>query len=205
MFNVITLDREYGAGGSDIAQKLGHRLDWPVWDERLTNEIARVMECDCETVEVREERQDPLYYRLLKAYFRGSTEGVQNAPRLKVVDADCIRETTERVLREAAATDHAVLVGRGSAYYLRDRPDVFHVFVYAPHSEKVRRQQARGESAATAERLAGTVDRGRAAFIKRYFQVEWPDRYLFHLMVNSSIGDEAVVDTIVQSMATARS
>ena len=205
MVNLITLDREYGAGGSDIARKLGARLDWPVWDERLTNEIARLMECDCRAVETREERQDPLHYRLLKAFFRGSAEGVQNAPRLKMVDADCVREITERVVRAAAKADHAVLVGRGSAYYLRGRSDVFHVFIYAPHTEKVRRLQSRGESAAAAERLAETVDRDRAAYIKRYFGVEWPDRHLFHLMVNSAIGDEAVVETILQGIAASRS
>jgi cytidylate kinase len=205
MVNVITLDREYGAGGSDVARKLGARLGWPVWDERLTIEIARLMECDCRAVETREERQDPLHYRLLKAFFRGSAEGVQNAPRLKMVDADCIRETAHRVVRAAAEADHAVIVGRGSAYSLRDRPDVFHVFVYAPHAEKVRRLQSRGESAADAEHLAEAVDRGRAAYIKRYFRVEWPDRHLFHLMVNSSIGDEAAVETILKGVAAWRS
>jgi cytidylate kinase len=205
MVNVITLDREYGAGGGEIARKLGARLDWPVWDERLTNEIARLMECDCQTVEIREERQDPLYYRLLKAFFRGSAEGMQNAPRLKMVDADCIWESTKRVVRAAADTGNAVLVGRGSAYYLRDRSDAYHVFIYAPHAEKVRRLQSRGESAATAEQLAETVDRDRAAYIRRYFRVEWPDRHLYHLMVNSSIGEEAAVETIVQSLAASGS
>jgi cytidylate kinase len=204
-FDVITLDREFGAGGSDIARKLGDRLGWKVWDEQLTHEIARVMDCDSAAVEAREEVQDPLYYRMLKAFFRGSAEGVQNAPRLKMVDADCIREVTERVVRAKAERGYAVLVGRGSAYYLRDRPGVFHVFVYAPYADKVRRLQSRGESLEEAEHLAETVDRERAAFIKRYFRREWPDPYLFHLMVNSSIGDDAVVQIIVQSIAGLRS
>src|SRR5260370_42119851 len=50
MINVITIDREYGSGGSDIARKLGERLEWPVWGERLTNGIARPMECDTRSV-----------------------------------------------------------------------------------------------------------------------------------------------------------
>lgn len=75
MINVITIDRQYGSGASDIARQLGARLGWEVWDERLTSEIARLMECDCRTVEMLEERRDPLYYRMLKAFFRGSAEG----------------------------------------------------------------------------------------------------------------------------------
>ena len=45
-----------------------------------------------------------------------------------------------------------------------------------------------------------TVDRERAAFIKRYFAKEWPNRALYHLMVNSKTGDEAVVETILNGM-----
>jgi cytidylate kinase len=201
MVNVITIDREYGAGGSDVARKLGARLAWPVWDERLTSEIARLMDCDQSAVGVREERQDPLYYRMLKAFFRGSAEGAQNLPRLKMVDADCIREFAERVVRATAEQGRAVPVGRGSAYYLRDHPDAFHVFIYAPLAERVRRLQHRGESASAATELAETVDRDRAAFIKRYFRRDWPDRHLFHLMVNSSIGDEAAVEIILHGIA----
>jgi hypothetical protein len=45
------------------------------------------------------------------------------------------------------------------------------------------------------------VDRDRAAFIKQYFNVEWPGRHRFHLMVNSGMGDEAAVDIILDAMA----
>lgn len=110
MVNVITIDREYGSGGSDIARMLGARLEWPVWDERLTSEIARVMECDCKAVEMLEERRDPLYYRLLKAFLRGSAEGVRSVQQMKIVDADCIREAAERVVLAAAAEGRSILV-----------------------------------------------------------------------------------------------
>lgn len=200
MVNVVTIDREYGSGASDIARALGERLGWQVWDERLTIEIARLMDCDAAVVGAREEVRDPLYYRMLKAFFRGSAEGVQQAAVMKLADADCIRETAERVVRDAAARGHAVLVGRGSAHYLRDRADAFHVFIYAPKAEKIRRLQARGEDAEAAAAGVETVDRDRAAFIKRYFHRRWPERQLFQLMINSAIGDEAVVQVIVAAM-----
>jgi len=200
MITVITIDREYGSGGSDIARKLGERLKWPVWDERLTHEIARLMDCDSRSVEKLEERRDPMYYRLLKGFFRGSAEGVQNAPTLRMVDADCIREVAERVVLEAAR-ERSILVGRGSAHYLRHRADVFHVFIYAPLVEKVRRLRRAGTATREATELVETTDRDRAAFVKQYFNVEWPDRHLFHLMINSAIGDDAVVETILRGVA----
>jgi cytidylate kinase len=200
MIRVITIEREYGSGGADIAGKLAGRLGWKLWDQLMTDEIARQMDCESRTVEQHGERRDPLYYRLFKAFMRGSFEGSLNAPRMKIVDAECIREVAERVVRAAAKEGNSVIVGRGSAYYLRDRPDAFHVFVYAPFEEKVSRLRAMGKTEEEAIELAETVDRDRAAFIKQYFDVDWPTRHFFHLMINSTIGDEAVVQTILNAV-----
>jgi cytidylate kinase len=201
MIRMITIDREYGSGGADIARRVAERLGWKLWDQSLTNEIARLLDCDCRAVEKHEEKRDPVYYRLFKAFMRGSYEGSQNAPRMKMVDADCIREVAERVVKRAAEEGNCVIVGRGSAYYLQDRPDAFHVFVYAPFAHKVRRLQSGGKQESEAVELAETVDRDRADFIKKYFGVEWPDRHRFHLMINSSVGDGMAVETILNGIA----
>jgi len=200
MIRVLTIDREFGSGGVEIAQRVAGRLGWKLWDQSLTNEIARLMECDCRVVEEHEEKRDPLYYRLFKAFMRGSHEGSLNAPRLKMADTDCIREVTERVVKDAAEGGECVIVGRGSAYYLQSRSDAFHVFIYAPFEGKVRRLRAGGKSESEAVQLAETVDRDRAAFIKQYFGVEWPDRHRFDLMINSTIGEAAAVETILDSV-----
>ncbi|HKV05151.1 MAG TPA: cytidylate kinase-like family protein [Candidatus Acidoferrales bacterium] len=201
MIRVLTIEREYGSGGGEIASAAAQRLGWKLWDQALTNEIARQMECDCRVVEEREEKRDPLFHRLLMSFMRGSFEGSLNAPRLKIADAECIREVTEQVVKEAAERGNCVIVGRGSAYYLQNRSDSFHVFIYAPFHEKVRRLRAGGKHEPQAVHLAETVDRGRAAFIKQYFGVEWPDRHRFHLMLNSTIGEAAAVETILANIA----
>ncbi|MDE3168985.1 MAG: cytidylate kinase-like family protein, partial [Acidobacteriota bacterium] len=164
MIRVITIEREYGSGGREIAHKVADRLGWKLWDQLLTSEIARQLECDCKVVEEREEKRDPLYYRLLKAFMRGSHEGSLNAPRLKLADTDCIREVAEKVVKSAAQTGDCVIVGRGSAYYLQPRIDTFHIFIYASIGEKIRRLRAEGQSESEAAQLAETVDRDRAAF-----------------------------------------
>ncbi|MGH9688569.1 MAG: AAA family ATPase [Candidatus Acidiferrales bacterium] len=200
MIRVITIEREYGSGGGEIAKKVADRLGWKLWDQLLTNEIARQLECDCRVVEEHEEKRDPLYYRLLKAFMRGSHEGSLNAPRMKMADTDCIREVAERVVKQAADGGNCVIVGRGSAYYLQPRTDAFHVFIYAPLAEKVRRLSDTGKSESDAAQLAESVDRDRAAFIKQYFGVEWPDRSRFHLMINSTMGDGGVVQMILDGI-----
>jgi cytidylate kinase len=202
MIRVLTVEREYGSGGAAIAAKLADRLGWKLWDQLLTDEIARELECDCGAVEKHEERKDPLYYRLFKAFLRGSFEGSLNVPRMKLVDTDCVREVAERVVTAAAKEGRCVIVGRGSAYYLQGVTGTFHVFIYASLEEKVRRLRQTGKSEAEAMDLAESVDRDRAAFIKQYFSVEWPAaRSMFHLMVNSAMGDEAAVETILNTMS----
>ena len=201
MIKIITIDREYGSGAADIAATLAARLGWKLWDELLTIEIARILGCDCPAVEEREERRDALHYRLFKAFMRGSFEGTLNAQRVKMVDADCIREAAEKVVREAAGQGNCVIVGRGSAYYLQSNPDAFHVFIYAPFEEKIRRLRSMGKSEEEAHLLAETVDQDRAAYIKQYFKVEWPFREIYHLMINSSLGDDVVVEAILNSVA----
>jgi len=201
MIRILTIEREYGSGGGEIAAMVAKRLGWTLYDQLLTNEIARLMECDCRVIEEREEKRDPVFYRLLKAFMKGSHEGSQNAPRLKIVDAECIREAAEKVVKHAAERGQCVIVGRGSAYYLQDRRDAFHVFVYAPFHEKVKRLRADGKPEKEAILLAETVDRDRAAFIEQYFSVEWPDRHRFHLMINSTLGEESVVEEILEGIA----
>jgi len=186
MIKIITIEREYGSGGGEIAQLLAQRLGWKLWDQLLTEEIARLAECPKAVVEVREERTDPLYYRLFKSFLRGSYEGSINAHKLKVVDSESILKFTERVVQHAAKTGNSVIVGRGSQQFLKNREDTLRVFVYAPREDKVRRLLTRGKNEKEAEQLVDTVDRERVDFIQKYFHVEWPDRAVYHTMINTA-------------------
>ena len=200
MIKIITIEREYGSGGGEIAQLLSKQLGWKLWDQLLTEEIARLAECPKAVVQLREERTDPLYYRLFKSFLRGSYEGSLNAHKLKVVDSESILKLTERVVLHAAKTGNSVIVGRGSQQFLKNRQDTLRIFLYAPRGEKVRRLLARGKSQNEAERLVDTVDRERADFIQKFFHVEWPDRTLYHTMINTAIGDQAVLHMILDFM-----
>jgi cytidylate kinase len=200
MIKIVTIEREYGSGGGEIAQLLAKRLGWKLWDQLLTEEIARRADCPKAIVEGREERTDPLYYRLFKSFLRGSYEGSLNAHKLNPVDSECILKFTELVVQEAAKTGNSVIVGRGSQQFLRNRKDTLRVFLYAPREDKVRRLLGRGKSEDEAEELVDTIDQERAAFIQKYFHVAWPDRAVYHAMINTAIGDEAVAHMILDFM-----
>jgi hypothetical protein len=197
---IITIDREFGSGANLIAEQVAARLGWKLWDQRLTDEIALRMDCERRAVEEREERRDPAHYRFFKAFLRGSFEGTVNVPRTKLVDADCIRDVTHGIVKELAETGDCVIVGRGGAYYLGDRHDAFHVFIYALFEDKVRNIQATGKTEKEAIALAEEVDVDRSFFIKQYFQVDWPERQRYHMMINASIGEQISVETILDAV-----
>jgi cytidylate kinase len=205
MIRIITVEREYGCGGGEIAHLLAERLGWKLWDELLTEEIARLAQCPKAVVEVREEKNDPLYYRLFKSFLRGSYEGSINAHKLKVVDSESILRITERVVRQVAASGNSVIVGRGAQHFLEKHPETLRLFLYAPREDKVKRVIGRGKTPAEAQELVDTVDRDRIDFIQRYFHVEWPTRCLYHIMLNTAVGEETVVQAILDVKKTLES
>ena len=200
MIKILTVEREYGCGGGDIAQLLAKQLGWKLWDQVLTEEIARLANCPKAVVEGREERTDPLYYRLFKSFLRGSYEGSINAHKLKLVDSESIMRITQRVVLHVAEKGNSVIVGRGSQLFLRSRPDTLRIFLYAPREDKIRRLLTRGKTEQEAEQLVDTVDGERADFIEKYFHVAWPDRSVYHTMMNTAIGDNLVAQMILSFM-----
>lgn len=200
MFRIITIEREYGCGGGAIGRKLASRLGWKLWDHSLTEEIASLAHVDCSAVEKQGEKLDSRLYRLAKVFWRGSYERALPLDDTQTFDADCMVAMMERITGKIAREGNAVVVGRGAPYFLREREDTFHVFLYAPRPEKVRRIIADGGTERDAEELVDTVDRERIAFIKYYFNADWPTRALYHMMINTLIGDELVIETLLNTM-----
>lgn len=201
MIRIVALEREYGSGGAAIAAKLASSLGWKLWDQAMTGEIARELQVAPAMVRQHEERCDTLFYRLAKVFMRGSFERGLPVTGLESFDADRLVEMMQGVMDRAVAEGHCVIVGRGSPYFLRTRSDVLSVFIFAPIEEKMRRVKALGKSDAEALELINNIDRERAEFVKKYYDMEWPTRSLYHLMINSKIGDHAVVEIIKAHMA----
>ena len=195
---VITVEREYGSGGAIIARQLAAHLGWKHWDEELTAEIARVANVDQKAAKHCDERVDSMLYRLFKVFARGSYERALPVGDSRSFDTDCMFAALEKVVEEVASRGNCVIVGRGSPYFLRNRPDAFHVFVYAPDDEKVRRLKSIGQSEKEALRLIEEIDRERAHL--HPFRQGLSYRPLYNMMINSKFGDEYVIESILQQI-----
>ena len=201
MVQAITIEREFGCGASEIASLVASRLGWNLWDERLTQEIARLTESTPEAVERREWRADPVVYRVFQDFLRGGFEGgLPPTNRLHLLDARRIAAVSETAVKMALTNGPSVIVGRGSQFFLRNRKDVFHVFLYASRDHKIRRLISRGESQDKAIELIDTTDNARAAFVRQYLGLKWPEPHLYHAMFNTEMGESCTATMLVECL-----
>lgn len=201
-FRILTVEREYGSGGPRIAETLAQRLGWKLWDQELSSRINQLVSQAPPDKMPIVQPSDALVSRLFRVFARGSYERslptIEGQPVLNPERMACI---LQQVVEEASASGNCVIVGRGSTFFLRNRKDAFHVFIYTSEEEKIRRLRESGKSEQEAADLAVNIDRDRAYFIQRYFGKEWPHRPLYNLMINSVIGDELAVKIILDAMA----
>jgi cytidylate kinase len=200
MFRLVTIEREYGSGAATIAAQLADHLGWKLWDHLLTEEIARLAHVDQSAVRRCDERLDSRLHRLARSFWRGSYERNSAALGSQMFDADCMVEMMQETMNKVAREGNAVVVGRGAPYFLRENPAAFHVFLYAPRAEKIRRVMAEGHTEDDAIEQVETVDRERMAYVKHYFNADWPTRSLYHMMINTAVGNEPVIRTILDTM-----
>jgi cytidylate kinase len=200
MKQILLIDREFGSGGSTIAAMLAERLKWKLFDDELSEEIARLAKIPVEICRKREGRKDPFLHNLINLIWRGSFDRNLASPDMAILDTDRLVSIIQRVIKEAAEKRPCIIVGRGAPYFLRERTDIFPVFLYASRDLKYHRILKRVGNEKEALEMLDTQDDDRRAFVKHYFGHEWPNRDLFQAMFNTGIGDENTVEAILHSL-----
>lgn len=140
-----------------------------------------------------------MVYRVFKSFLRGAFEGgLPPTDRLDLLDAPRIAAASQQAVKHAISDGQCVIVGRGSQYFLRERNDVFRVFLYGSRNYKIHRLISQGMTQKEAITQVDTIDKDRAAFVKTHFKLNWPERNLYHAMFNTETGDSFVAETLVR-------
>jgi Cytidylate kinase-like family len=202
MKQILLIDREFGAGGMTIAALLAQRLKWKLFDDELSQEVARLAKIPVEVCRKREMRKDPVLHRLVNLIWKGSFDRNLPSPDFAILDTDRLVSVVKQVVLKAAETRPCIMVGRGAAYFLRERKDILSIFLYAPRDLKYHRILKRVSNEKEALELLDSQDDDRRKFVKHYFGHEWPNRELFHAMINTAIGDDRTVEEILHLLDT---
>jgi len=197
VYRILTIGREYGSGGGPVAELLAKQMGWQLMDETLVQKVAEKASVHPGVASRLDECLDSWMHRLTKRTFgRGAFEGAAPVALADMFDADAMAGLSQRLIEEAAEIGNFVIVGRGGQCILQHRSDAFHVFVYAPLEERIRRiRETYGAELATAENVEA-MDRKRNAYIQHHFGANWRDPHLYHAMMCGACGDEAVALSI---------
>jgi hypothetical protein len=182
---LITISREYGAGGSELGQLLGQELGWRVLDHEMVQHLAARLRCEEGEVKAMDEHVPSLLERLASA-------AVITAPELRVqsrpwvTDPDCIASAAREVLQAAVQALPLIVVGHGGNCLFRGRADVLRVRVTAPLDVRVRRvAQRTGDTLGQATAAVRRKDGDRQHYLQRYYQSNLNDPNEYDLQINT--------------------
>lgn len=182
----ITVSREYGSGGGEIARRLAERLGWQLVDHEVVAQVAQRLGVSLEDAEAYDERTEGTVDRILTAFRAlqpmpyGSPEG--EAPLLPQHFTSAIRQ----IILGAVASGQVVIVGRGGQAILRDRRDVLHVRIIAPLEPRIayvmRREQL---DRAAAQRRIQRKDTDRQHYMQEVHHIRVDDAHNYDLVLNT--------------------
>ena len=198
---IITISRMYGSGGSDVAARVAQRLGWSLLDNDFVDAVAQRLGVSASEVEAREERTPSLVERLASALAVASPEILPPPTEQLPPSDERLAEVTRRIIEEAMARGHAVLVGRGAQSVLAMRAGVLHVFCYAPREALVRRVAERRKIAIPeAEKNVDEINKQREQYVRNTFKRSWKAHENYHLCLNTEwLGIEGAADLIVDT------
>ena len=185
--SIVTVSRQYGSGGSEVAALVAGSLGWTLLDNALVDEVAARMRMTPQAVEAIEERVPSLAERLADTFALGAPELAPVYPAEAVPSMERrLLNVTRRVIDDAVARGNVVIVGRGAQSSLAQRSDALHVFCCAPREVLVARAAKRlGVTEAEAARTVDDTNRQREQYVRRHWNRSWAAPEHYHVCVNT--------------------
>lgn len=199
---LITISRQYGAGGSEVARRVAEVLCWHVVDNELIARVAARAGLQPEEVAALEERV-PTFVERLARTLAAATPELFPLPRaggtVAPLEESDLVSITEAVVGEIAEGGRVVLVGRAAPAVLARRTDALHAKVVASKAYRIQVAAKRlGIPAAKAAEVLEETDRMRARYNREYYQRDWNDPVNFHMVLNTeALGMDGAAQLIV--------
>ena len=203
--DIITISREYGAGGSSVAAALSDALGWRVLDRDLAQSVADRLRLEHEVVEKLDEHPPSFLARIASVLLLSHPEAPTSAPPIDIADNEAIADAARAVIEDAGRSPPAIVVGHGGQAIFRGRPGAFHVRLVAPIASRIDRICKRlpcthGQAEADVRR----ADVDRREYLRRYFGVDWRDELLYDVQINTGkVSIETAAAMIVEAVRRA--
>jgi cytidylate kinase len=198
----VTISRQYGSGGGEIAARLAERLGWQLIDHEVVVQVAQSMGVSVEEAEVHDERAEGLASRIITSLQMIQPLVPVVSPVPMATDPMAYQDALQRVIDGAIATGHVVIVGRGAQVLLARRRDVFHARIVAPLESRIAYvMQREGLDRAAAQARIQLKDRDRHRYLQSEYNVNPENALLYDIVVNTAILDlDSAVDILVLTL-----
>jgi cytidylate kinase len=197
---IVTVSRQIGAGGSEIASRVAAALKFRLVDNELIDRVALQVGLSRTQVANREERAPGFLERLVRALSRSVPE-LQSTPadRPPEPEEKSLVAATEKVVADLAAEGRVVLVGRAAPAVLSGTHDALHVKIVAPVPFRIGRiREADRVDEREAERRLRESDANRARYHRHHYGRDWGDPANYHIVLNAGmLGIEGATEIIV--------
>ena len=197
---VVTISASYGAGGAYVGPRLAERLGVPFVDRAIPNEVARKLSVPLAEAVRHDETCGSAFERFIRVLApSGMAFGARPFLEHEVVDENVYRDATEQVIREQAAREGGVFLGRAAAMVLRESPGALHVRLDGAREGRIlRAMELEGLAREEAERRLADNDRAREAYVQHFYRANANDLRCYHLAVDTTTIDlDCCVDLIV--------
>ncbi len=186
---VITISREFGCAGREIGQGISSKLGLKFYDKNLIDLVAQKAGIHVDIIKENDEKA----VKTLKEFLYGSSTSFYSE---KAIQAQA------EVIREVADKESCVLFGRCSDYFLREYPNTFNVFLYAPLENRIKHIAKNYElDQKAAEKMVKKVDKQRHNYYKYVTGKNRGDRDGKNLMIDVSyFGIQGTVDLVCKAL-----
>lgn len=213
---VITISRQYGSGGMAIARRVCDILGYSYFDKALMVEVAsevggldegQVVDFSEDTYKMRNFLERLLGSRGIKVEtWTHDASGARSLQIQSLNEAQGV-ELARDTIHAAYERGNVVIVGRGGQAVLREQPGVLHVRIAAPLGACALRIKEREKiTMAEATELATRKDQAAAAYLRKFFEIDWENPLLYHMLLNTGKWDiDAAAQIIVNTLTHLRS
>ncbi|MBN2339715.1 MAG: cytidylate kinase-like family protein [Acidobacteria bacterium] len=202
----ITISRQFCCGGAKIGHMVASRLGYRYADREVLQLAAERLGLPVEEISGRDERLASFWEKITSLFTYGLPDVSYTAPPFQTVTDQRLFELQARIIREFAAREDCVIVGRGGVHVLGDHPGAVHVFLHAPDAFRVERaMEAYG--APTREKALSMIresDRARQAYLARLAHHDWTLSTRYHLCLDTGVLPPERVADIIELFVQAR-
>ncbi len=198
-FVIVTISRDYGAGGLAVSDGVAQALGYELLADGLSKTVAARMGLPVEVVASHASAGKSLPERMLGDLGAANPEGIYAAPRLPDEFDEAVRREIERTLRERAAEGDVVILGRIASAVLAGMPGLLRVFLTGARQWRIERiMESVGRTASQAAADIDQLDAARRKFAKERYKVAWGDARSYDLVIDVSyFGIPGAVNLIV--------